>query len=153
MGKDIFVERTITINKPKSEVFSFLKLVGNQEKFSVWNLTDSNKKTTFEGTDGTVGFIYSWDSPMKNVGAGSQEIKEIIENENIKYEIRFERPMKNIGYSQFIIKSKTEHQTAVIWEFRGPTKFPMSLLRGMFQKMLGRDIEQSLNNLKGILEK
>jgi len=45
-----------------------------------------------------------------------------------------------------------ETQTSVTWDFRGPTKFPMSLFSGLISKMLGKDIAQSLTNLKNKLE-
>jgi hypothetical protein len=61
--------------------------------------------------------------------------------------------MKNTGTSKFILESITSDQTKVIWDFRGPTKFPMSLFAGLFKKMLGKDITQSLENLKTRLEK
>lgn len=148
----MIIEKSILINKPYQEVFQFLKLTKNQEKFSVWNMKDPNKKTTAEGIDGTEGYIYSWDSKDKSVGAGSQKITKIIDGASIEYELNFVRPMKNTGTSKFIIEPQG-NQTKVIWDFRGPTKFPMSLFKGLFEKMLGKDISQSLENLKGSLEK
>ncbi|MGG9972030.1 SRPBCC family protein [Ferruginibacter sp. SUN002] len=153
MAKEMIIEKSIVINKPQQEVFQFLKFIRNQDSFSVWNMKDPNKKTSSEGTDGSVGFIYSWDSKDKSVGAGSQQITKIIDGSRIEYELIFLRPMKNTGTSKFIIEPLDDNQTKVIWDFRGPTKFPMSLFKGIFQKMLGKDILQSLENLKTHLEK
>jgi len=152
MAKEIIVEKYVVINKPAPEIYNYLILLANQEKFSVWNMADPAKRVNYEGTDGTVGFIYSWDSKIKNVGAGSQEIKRLVEGKEIECELRFERPMKNVGTTKFTLEKVTENQTKVGWDFRGPTKFPMSLFKGIFQKMLGKDIAKSLENLKGILE-
>ncbi|MBP7400952.1 MAG: SRPBCC family protein [Chitinophagales bacterium] len=152
MAKDMHIEKSIIINKPKSEIFDFLKLIKNQNQFSVWNMKDPNQQTTEQGTDGTVGYIYTWDSKDKNVGAGAQEIKAITPGEIIEYELRFERPMKNTAQSKFLFESVSENQTKVIWDFRGPTKFPMSLFKGLIAKMLGKDLAKSLENLKAKLE-
>lgn len=152
MAKEMIIEKSVVINKPRSEVFKFLKMSRNQNQFSVWNMQDPNQKTTETGTDGTIGYIYTWDSTNKNVGAGAQEIKSITENEKIEYELRFERPMKNIAQSKFTLESVSENETKVSWDFRGPTKFPMSLFKGIFAKMLGKDIAKSLDNLKAKLE-
>jgi len=149
----MYIEKSISIDKSKREVFEYLKYTKHQDQFSVWNMTDPNKTATYIGTDGTIGFIYNWDSKNKNVGAGSQEIISIDKNEQITYEVRFDRPMKNIAQSQFILKEITPNKTELIWTFRGPTKFPMSLLKSLFQKMLGKDISKSLGNIKIILEK
>jgi hypothetical protein len=148
MGKEMIVEKSITIDKPSQDVFNFLKFTKNQETFSVWNLKDPAKETTSNGVDGTEGFTYSWNSKNKSVGAGSQKITKLIDGQRIEYELKFERPMKNTGTSKYIIESLAPNQTKVIWEFRGPTKFPMSLFTGAIKKMLGKDIAQSLENLK-----
>jgi uncharacterized membrane-anchored protein YitT (DUF2179 family) len=38
--KDYAVERQVTINKPESEVFDFIKHIKNQDQYSVWNSID-----------------------------------------------------------------------------------------------------------------
>ena len=152
MAKEMIVEKSIIIDKPVQEVYDFLKITRNQETFSVWNMKDPAKETTTEGTDGTVGFRYVWNSKNKSVGAGSQRITKMAEGHRIDYELAFERPMKNTGTSAFILGSVSADQTRVTWDFRGPTKFPMSLFAGLFKKMLGKDIVQSLENLKQKME-
>ena len=152
MAKEMKIEKSVTINKPLEEVFDYLKITRNQEKFSVWNMKDPGKKVTSSGTDGTVGYIYSWDSKDKNVGAGSQEIKQIVDNEKIVYEVRFDRPMKNVAETKFILRKVSESRTEVTWSFSGPTKFPMSLLAPLFKKMLEKDILTGLENLKKNLD-
>ncbi|MCB9080570.1 MAG: SRPBCC family protein [Lewinellaceae bacterium] len=152
MAKQLQVEQSIIIDRPQSEVYEYLKYVKNQNQFSVWNMADPQQKTSESGIDGTVGFIYSWDSQLKNVGAGSQEIKNMKEGEFMAYELRFERPMKNIAQSAFVLHPVQENQTKVTWNFKGPTKFPMSLFKFLFQKMLGKDMAKSLDNLKAKLE-
>lgn len=153
MAKELIVEKSVTVRKPKQEVYDYLKFSKNQDQFSVWNMADPDKKTSYAGTDGTEGFTYSWDSKNKNVGAGSQRISKLNESDSIEFELLFERPMKNTGVSKFLLQKVDEQSTQVTWDFRGPTKFPMSLFKGMFQKMLGKDIQKSLENLKEILEK
>jgi len=153
MPTKLFVEKSIEINKPKQELYDFLKLCKNQDQFSVWNMADPGKYTSFNGVDGTVGFIYSWDSAVKNVGAGSQEISKLVEGESIEFALQFEKPMKNTGNSTFHLKEINPSLTKVTWNFSGPTKFPMSLFKGMFQKMLGKDLAKSLDNLKLLMEK
>ena len=153
MPKELIVEKSVVINKSKNEVFDYLKICKNQDQFSVWNMQDPAKKTSYEGTDGTVGFVYKWDSANKQVGAGSQKITKIEPGVSIVYDLHFERPMKNTAVAKFAIATENTNQTKVSWEFRGATKFPMSLFKGIFQKMLGKDMEKSLNNLKQVLEK
>lgn len=152
MAREIEVEKSILIDKPKQAVYNYLKLTRNQENFSTWNMADPGKQTSSEGIDGTVGFIYSWDSKDKNVGAGSQEITGLVEGDCIEYALRFERPMKNIATSKFILEAVGDNQTKVTWDFRGPTSFWMGLFKGIVQKMLGKSLAQSLATLKQVLE-
>ena len=146
------IEKSITINKSSGLVFDYLKITRNQDNFSVWNMADPNMKKTHKGTDGTVGFKYSWDSTVKNVGAGEQEITAIEDGKSIDYAIRFFRPMQNSGKTKFHITSLGDESTSVVWLFDSPSKFPMSLLSPIFKRMLGKDLEKGLINLKGILE-
>jgi hypothetical protein len=147
------IEKSIEINKSSKLVFDYLKITRNQDNFSVWNMNDPNMKKAHKGTDGTIGFIYSWDSPMKNVGAGEQETTAIEEGKSIDYTIRFFRPMQNVGRSKFQITGLGDKSTSVAWIFDSPSKFPMSLFSPIFKIMLGKDIQKGLTNLKGILEK
>jgi hypothetical protein len=147
------IEKSIEIGRSSREVFDYLKYTRNQDNFSVWNMTDPSMKKDYRGTDGTVGYIYSWDSTNKNVGAGEQEIIGIKEGKEIGYEVRFFRPMKNVGKTSFLINGKGAKTTSVVWTFDSPTKFPYSLLAPVFKKILGKDLEKGLTNLKSILEK
>jgi hypothetical protein len=147
------IEKSIAIKKPSGEVFNYLKLTKNQDNFSVWNMTDPKMNKNYKGTDGTVGFVYAWDSTNKNVGAGEQEITGIVNGKYIEYVIRFFRPMQNTGKSRFEINNGGEENTIVTWIFESPSKFPMSLFAPLFKIMLGKDISKGLVNLKSILEK
>jgi uncharacterized protein YndB with AHSA1/START domain len=153
MAAELLVEKSVEIKRPKQELYDFLKICKNQDQFSVWNMADPSQKTSYQGVDGTEGFVYSWDSAVKNVGAGSQEISKLVEGECIEFALRFEKPMKNTGKSTFILAAINPSLTKVTWNFSGPTKFPMSLFKGMFQKMLGKDLAKSLENLKLLMEK
>jgi hypothetical protein len=54
------VSRSISINRPLPEVFSYLKFLKNQDNWSPWADKDPNVKKTFSGTDGEVGFVSAW---------------------------------------------------------------------------------------------
>lgn len=147
------IEKSIEINRNSKVVFDYLRITKNQDNFSVWNMADPDMNKKHQGIDGTIGFIYSWDSSMKNVGAGEQEITGIQEGKSVDYKIRFFRPMQNTGTSKFQINSSGNESSLVTWIFESPSKFPMSLFSPVFKVMLGKDIKKGLLNLKNILEK
>jgi Polyketide cyclase / dehydrase and lipid transport len=146
------IEKSIEINRKDTEVFDYLKLTKNQDNFSVWNMADPGMKKEYRGSDGNVGFVYAWDSKNKNVGAGEQETKELVKSKSIRFEVRFFRPMQNTGTATFYLNKKSENLTEVSWIFDSPSKFPYSLFAPFFKKMMGRDLEKGLDNLKNILE-
>ena len=111
------------------------------------------QRKNYSDVDGTKGFVYSWDSKDKNVGAGSQEITNISEGSRIDYAMKFIRPMQNTATASFVLNEINDNTTSVTWTFRSPTKFPMSLFAPIFKNILGKQLNQGLQNLKTLLEK
>ena len=155
LKKDYSIKTEVLINKPKSVVFDYLKLLKNQNKFSVWATMDPNMKTEVRGTDGTGGFVSAWDSDMKNVGKGEQEILKVVDGERIDYEIRFLKPYKSTSWANITTATVNDNQTKVRWEFNGSMKYPtnLMLLFMNMEKMVGNDLNKGLQNLKTLLEK
>lgn len=151
--REYSIQREITINKPKHEVFDYLKHLKNQDNYSKWVMMDPAMKKDFKGTDGTVGFVYAWDSQNKNAGKGEQEIMKISEGEKLDVEVRFEKPFAGIAHTPFETETVSENQTKVKWGMSGKNAYPMNLMNLFMDKMLGKDLDASLVNLKGILEK
>ncbi len=149
--KETIIEREVTINKNKETVFDYVKHINNMDKYSVWNMTDPNSKKEYKGTDGTVGYIYKWDSENKSVGAGEQEIKKIANGERIDMELRFKRPFEGISQT-YMSTTANGAQTKVKWAFMSVSKYPMNLMSAMMAGTLGKAMETSLGNLKKILE-
>jgi hypothetical protein len=154
MRKEYSVEKEVVINKPKTEVFAYLKLLKNQDNFSVWQKIDPNMKRDFKGTDGTVGATAIWDSQL-DVGAGEQEIKAITEGNKIDMELRFKRPFEATDNAYFTTEAVSDNQTKVKWGFKGKMAYPMNIMLPIMnmEKMLGDQLGQGLTNLKSELEK
>jgi len=153
--KEYGVIREVLINKPKPEVFNYIKYLKNQDNFSKWATMDPNMKKEYRGEDGTVGFVSAWDSEQKNVGKGEQEIKKIVEGERIEYELRFIKPFQSTSLAYMITETISENQTQVKWGFNGKMNYPMNimLLFMDMEKMIGNDFATGLSNLKTIVEK
>jgi hypothetical protein len=151
--KEYNVQRHITLNRSVGTVFNYIKFIKNQDYYSKWNMLDPNSKRTYTGEDGTVGFIYTWDSQNKNAGAGSQEIVRVHENDRVGTEVRFERPFKNVAHGYMITEPVSENVTKLTWGISGKNTYPMNLMNLMIDGMLGKDIDESLGNLKKIMEK
>ena len=128
VGSDFKVEREITIGKPKQAVFDYIKFVKNQDNFSKWNKLDPGMKKDYKGTDGTVGFVASWESNNKKVGKGEQEITKITDGERLDSELRFEKPMHIKDNAYFITEAVGDNQTKVKWGFYGKMPYPFNIM-------------------------
>lgn len=153
--KDYAVEREIVINRPKSEVFEYLKFLKNQDNFSKWATMDPKMKKTYSGTDGTIGFVSAWESDHEDVGKGEQEIKKIIEGERIDFELRFLEPFESTENAYMTTDAVGDRQTQVKWGFNGHMDYPSNiwLLFLDFEEMIGDDLQTGLEKLKSELEK
>src|SRR5580693_3494067 len=152
LRKNHYVNREININAPQQEVFDFLKLLKNQEKFNKWAKSDQARKKEFKGVDGTVGFIYAW-SGDKNVGEGEKEIINIVDGKRIVTEIRFVRPMKITAKVIMETEALTKDQTKVNLINEGTLKYPLNILIPIAEKNFAKDMDISLSTLKDIFEK
>lgn len=150
---DFSIEKQIVVDKSKAEVFNYLKLIKNQEKYSVWVMKDPNVKIVYTGTDGTVGFISSWTSYDKNVGIGAQEIIRINEGESMDVEVRFKKPFEATNYAHTDVTALSATQTKVSNIFTGKQKFPLNLMNLFMDKLIGKDMLQNLVNMKANIEK
>lgn len=155
LPKEYAVEREITINQPKDSVFNYVKYLKNQENFSIWSSKDPAMKKTFTGTDGTVGAIAGWESKVEDVGVGEQEIKKIVEGERIDFELRFKVPFEATEKAYMVTEGISPSQSKVKWGFEGKMAYPMNLMLAFMdmEKMIGKDLQDGLNNLKVVLEK
>ena len=153
--KDYDVEKEIVIDKPRQEVFNYIKFLKNQNNYSKWATMDPGMKKESRGTDGTVGFVSAWDSDQKEVGKGEQEIKKITDGKRIDYELRFIKPFESTEQTYMATEAISENQTKVKWGFNGRMNYPMNLmlLCMNMEKMVGDDLQTGLNNLKNIVEK
>lgn len=155
MSSDEYViERSIVINKPKQQVFDFIKLLKNQERYNKWVMMDPQCKRDYRGTDGTVGALVAWESQNKQVGKGEQEIVKLIDGQEVDTEVRFEKPFAGKGMARFSTESQPDGGTKVNWVFSGKRNFAMKIFHLLFnlKKALGKDLETGLVNLKQVVE-
>ncbi len=152
--KSYHVEREILIEKPKDEIFNYVKYLKNQNKFSKWANIDPNMISTFRGTDGEVGFVSAWESQHEQVGTGEQEIIAIDEGKRIDFELRFFKPFEATDPAYMIIEEVSPTQTKVKWGFSGHMDYPTNLLFLLmdFEKTIGDDLQMGLDNLKQLQE-
>lgn len=153
--KEYDVERSITINKSKSEVFQYIKYIKNQDNYSKWANMDPDMEKYYKGVDGNIGFVSGWKSDNENVGSGEQEITNIVEGDKIEVELRFMEPFESTQKAYMATEAFRDSLTIVEWGFNGKMNYPSNLMLLFWdmEEMVGNDLQEGLNNLKALLEK
>ncbi|MBS7256750.1 SRPBCC family protein [Flavobacterium branchiicola] len=154
MPKEYAVQREVTINKPVDSVFNYVRSLKNQNEFSYWASIDPKMKTTYKGPDGNVGSVSAWESEVKEVGVGEQEITKITEGKRIDFDLRFKKPMEDTAKGFMSTETVSGNQTKVKWAINGIIPYPMNIMLPMMKmdQMIGNDLQKGLDNLKAKME-
>ncbi|WP_163409617.1 SRPBCC family protein [Flavobacterium ajazii] len=154
MPREYAVTREITINKPADSIFNYVRYLKNQNEFSVWANIDPKMKTTYKGTDGTVGSISAWESDVRDVGEGEQEITKITEGKRLDFALRFKKPMEDTAVGFMTTETVSENQTKVKWGISGVMPYPMNMMLPVMKmdQIIGNDLQKGLENLKVKME-
>jgi hypothetical protein len=110
-------------------------------------------KRTFSGSASGRGAVYAWDG-NKNVGSGRMEILDASSPSKIVIKLDFFTPFEAHNTAEFTMLPQGD-TTGVDWLMHGPAPF-MSKLMQVFMnidKMVGKDFEAGLSNLKKLTEK
>ena len=146
------VERSATINAPPGVVFDQVNDLRKWQAWSPWENIDPNLRRTYEGPPAGAGSAYAWQGNAK-VGQGRMTITESRPNELIRFKLEFLKPFKAANSADFTFVPQGG-QTTVNWSMQGQNNFMFKAM-GMFfsmDKMVGRDFEKGLGNLKSVVE-
>ena len=147
--KSYHVFRSIELDQPTDKVWNHLKYLKKQQEWSPWARKDPNMDQKFTGIDGEVGAVSYWNG-NKDVGEGEQEITKVIDGKRIEQDLRFLKPYKSQSDCYMDLEELEGNRSKVTWGFTGNNKFPMSIMMLFMSmdKMVGKDFEQGLKNLK-----
>lgn len=151
LPKTSHVERSVTIDRPPSEVFGVLNNIHRFNAWSPWFDLDPNAKYTYSGPSTGVGAKLAW-SGNKDVGSGSQEFVASKPNESLKIQLDFGdmgRPVAELRLAPIGSGS-----TKVTWTL--DQSFEGSLVGRYFglmmDSMVGKDYDKGLAKLKTLVE-
>ena len=151
---DFTVTRSIAIKAEPAKIYPLIADFRQWPAWSPWEKLDPEMKRTLSGAASGPGAIYAWDGSSK-VGAGRMEIKEASAPAKVVIQLDFLRPFEAHNVTDFALAPGADASTQVTWLMRGPAPF-VSKLMGIFvdmDKMIGKDFEAGLANLKAAAEK
>lgn len=146
------VERSTTVSAPADVPFGYVNDFHLWSEWSPWEKLDPNLKRTFSGAPSGAGAVYSWAGNSK-AGEGRMAITESAPNQRIAIDLQFLKPFKARNLTEFMFKPSADG-VGVTWAMSGENTFvtkAFSLFMSM-DKMVGKDFEQGLANLKTVAE-
>jgi uncharacterized protein YndB with AHSA1/START domain len=147
------VERTAVINAAPDRVFAQINDLHNWPTWSVWEKKDPAMKKSFGGAAAGQGATYGWEG-NSNVGTGRMEIVESVPDSKVRIKLDFVEPIEGHNFADLVLRTEGAG-TRIIWSMDGPSPFISKLMGVIFDmdKMIGKDFEDSLSNLKQVVEK
>ena len=146
-------EQSISIQAPIDKVWPHISTLRALNQWSPWMDRDPNIKLSYTDKDGVPGAGFSWDSPVKNVGAGSQTILRVTDHKEVATRVDFFRPFKGTGLANFLTTPENA-ATRVTWSMKSSMPYPINIVKifGGIRRNMGRDFTKGLNKLKGLSE-
>jgi uncharacterized protein YndB with AHSA1/START domain len=147
------VQRSTTINAQPDTVFPLIDDLHTWASWSPWEKKDLAMKKTHRGAPQGKGAVLEWDG-NKDVGTGRMEVLESTPVSKILIQLDFIKPFEAHNTAEFTLASNAG-TTQVTWAMYGPQPYMMKIM-GLFcnpDKMVGKDFEDGLANLKAIAEK
>ena len=146
------VERSVTVGASPEAVYAQVTDFKKWAVWSPWGKLDPKMKTTFEGTPGAVGSVYTWNG-NDDVGSGKMTIAALDPNKRVDIKLEFYKPFASTAGNGFLIVPAGK-ETKVTWFMDGNNDFmgkAFSLFMDM-DKMIGADFEKGLGDMKKIVE-
>lgn len=144
--------RSATIQAPPERIFPLINDFHEWHRWSPWEKLDPGMQRTHGGAASGKGAKYAWVG-NKKVGEGSMEIMDARAPHEVHLRIDFLKPWEAHNQISFLLQPQG-NATQVDWVMTGPANF-MAKLFGVFvnmDKLVGKDFERGLANLKAITE-
>jgi uncharacterized protein YndB with AHSA1/START domain len=147
------VQRGATMKAPPEKIFSLINDFHQWGKWSPWENRDPAMTRSFSGAESGQGAVYAWEG-NKNVGSGRMEILDAATPSKIIIKLDFLKPFEAHNTAEFTMLPQGD-ATSVNWVMHGPAPFLSKMMQVFMNmdKMIGKDFEAGLANLKGLAER
>jgi uncharacterized protein YndB with AHSA1/START domain len=146
------VRRGTTVKAAPEKIFPLINDFHQWGNWSPYENRDPAMKRSYSGPASGVGAIYGWDG-NNNVGSGRMEILDASAPAKIVIKLDFFKPFEAHNTAEFTMLPQGD-ATNVTWVMHGPAPFMSKLMQVFmnFDRMIGRDFEIGLANLKRLTE-
>ena len=149
---DFRITRKLAMGAPAAAIFPHVNELAKWRAWSPWEKLDPDLKRTYEGPPAGEGAKYAWVGNPQ-VGEGRMTITESRPSSLVRIKLEFLKPFQATNSSEFVF-APNGNGTLVTWNMQGRNNFmakAFHLLMNM-DKLVGKDFEKGLNELKSIVE-
>jgi len=147
------VQRAAIVSAPPEKIFPLINDFRQWGSWSPYEHKDPEMKRTYSGAVRGSGAVYAWEGD-KNVGKGRMEILEASAPSKLVIKLDFFTPFEAHNTAEFTMLPHDD-ATRVTWRMHGPAPFMARIMHVFINidKMVGKDFEAGLANLKRLAEK
>lgn len=146
------IERDTTIEAAPARILALINDFHHWHSWSPYEERDPAMTRSFSGAASGRGAIYAWNGDAK-VGEGCMEITQSAPS-GVVIQLDFVRPFRAHNVAEFTLRPDGDG-TVVSWAMRGSNSYAAKLMGVFFDmdRMVGKDFEAGLANLKAAAEK
>jgi hypothetical protein len=147
------IQRATTVKAPPEKIFPLINDFHRWGTWSPYENKDPAMKRSYSGAASGEGAIYAWEG-NKNVGSGRMEILDSSAPSKIVIKLDFFTPFEGHNTAEFTMLPHGD-ATDVTWLMHGPLPFMGKIMHVFINmdRMIGKDFEIGLANLKRLTEK
>jgi uncharacterized protein YndB with AHSA1/START domain len=147
------VQRATTVKAPPDRIFPLINDFHQWGSWSPYETRDPAMKRSYSGADSGKGAVYGWEG-NKDVGSGRMEILDAQAPSKIVIKLDFFAPFEGHNTAEFTMLPQGDG-TNVTWSMHGPSPFIGKIMHVFINmdRMVGKDFEAGLANLKRLTEK
>jgi Polyketide cyclase / dehydrase and lipid transport len=147
------VQRSLSIAAAPATIYPLLKDFRHWQAWSPYERLDPNLRRDYSGAEAGKGAVYAWEGNNK-VGKGRMEIVEDAAPSRLLIKLDFLKPFRANHMAEFTLLPGGD-TTRVTWAMSGRAGFCAKLMQNFFSmdRMVGRDFEKGLANLKLAVER
>jgi uncharacterized protein YndB with AHSA1/START domain len=147
------VQRATRIAAPPEKIFALINDFHRWGSWSPYEKLDPDMKRSFSGADSGTGAVYEWAGSSK-AGQGRMEIIEAPAPSKVAIKLDFLKPFEAHNVATFTLEPQ-DGGTNVTWAMDGPSPYMFKVMHLFFNmdRMVGRDFETGLSNLKALAER
>ncbi|CAN5284690.1 hypothetical protein BH23BAC2_BH23BAC2_13120 [soil metagenome] len=151
--KEFEISRTVVINRPKEEVYNFVRQLKKEHLWMPWFKNGFKGELKYKGEDGKMDALLYWKG-HRYFYEGTQKIIKLNQGKIMETRFLVVKPFTLALLEYKGLKELDDNKTKIVWGVKGNLAFPLSVMALLHpvDKAYGNYLEEGLKNIKSILE-